>query len=243
MDLSSRVVVVTGASTGLGAGMASWFVEQGAAVGVCARRTPDAPSGGSVTMSVDVTDRDAIGRFAEEVSSRLGPIDLWINNAAVLEPIIAQMDLTYSTLESHLAVNVGGVLNGTQAFLDRLRSDESTGALVNISSGLAQKGRAGLTAYSVGKAAVDRMTEVIAVEEADLLTMALAVSPGVIETGMQATLRGQDESVLHDVGMFREFADDGSMNSPAWIASRIADWVFGGVDPGGVIVRIPRESA
>lgn len=241
MDLQSRVIVITGASSGLGAGMAAWFAGSGAAVGLCARRVPEAPSASAVTMSVDVTDRIAVGRFAEAVSTRLGPIDLWINNAAIIEPIASQGDLTYSGLEEHFSVNVGGVLHGTQAYLDRLRADSHTGALVNISSGLARRGRAGLTAYCASKAAVDRMTEVIAIEQAPLLTMALAVAPGVIETGMQETLRSQDESVLHDLEMFHQFAEDGSMSSPAWIASQISDWVFGDVDPGGVIVRVPGE--
>ncbi len=240
MDLSSYVIVITGASTGLGAGMASWFASAGAGLGLCARRTPMPPHQRTVSRSVDVTDKAALESFAAEVSSTLGPIDLWINNAAVLEPIEPVRDLFWDALERHMAVNVGGVLNGTQVFLDRLSADGHRGALINISSGLAQKGRAGLAAYSASKAAVDRLTEVVAAEETDRLTVALAVAPGVVETRMQETLRRQDESVLHDVDLFRGF--QGAMNSPGWVASYIASWVFGDREPDGILVRVPRET-
>jgi benzil reductase ((S)-benzoin forming) len=242
MDLSSRVVVITGASTGLGAGMASWFASAGAALGLCARRIPEPPHDRTVSRSVDVVDRAALERFAAEVAATLGPIDLWINNAAVLEPVVPLRDLAYDELERHMRVNVGGVLHGTQVFLDRLSSDGHRGALVNISSGLAQRGRAALAAYSASKAAVDRLTEVVAVEEENLLTMALAVAPGVVETRMQETLRGLDESVFPDVELFRAFQTEGVMNSPGWVAAYIAEWVFGDLEPEGVVVRVPREA-
>ncbi len=241
MDLSSKTIVITGASAGLGAGMADWFASAGAALGLCARRRPAAPHDRTVARSVDVTDFAALQRFAADVVDALGPIDLWINNAAVLEPITPVRRLSWDELERHLATNVGGVLNGTRIFLERLAADRHRGTLVNVSSGLAQKARAGLAAYSAAKAAVDRLTEAAAAEEADLLVAALAVSPGVVETAMQRTLREQDPAVLRDVDLFRSFHDEDKMNSPAWVADHIAQWVFGDAEPGGVIVRVPPE--
>jgi benzil reductase ((S)-benzoin forming) len=110
-----------------------------------------------------------------------------------------------------------------------------------MSSGLARRGRAGTGAYAAGKAAVDRLTETIAVEESDLLGLVLAVAPGVVETDMQRTMRRQPESVLHDVAMFRRFRDEGAMNTPAWVGRHIADWAFGEAVPPAVVVRVPDE--
>ncbi len=242
MSLEDKVVVITGASSGLGKGMAFWFAEQQASLGLCARREPDSPVSNSVTASVDVTDLAVLALFASEVGQRLGPIDLWVNNAAVLDPVTPQRDLDAEELAEHLAINVGGVLNGTKAFLDHLQAVGHRGALVNITSGLAQKGMAGLSAYSVAKAGVDRLTDVIAIEEPDLLTTALAVSPGVIETDMQRSLRQQSEEVLHDVEMFREYKAKGTMNSPAWVSQHIARWVFEDIAPTGTVMRVPPES-
>ena len=242
MSLKNKVIVITGASTGLGEGMAIWFAAEGASLGLCARRVPLSPVESSVVSSVDVTDLAALELFVTEVGRRLGPIDLWINNAAVLGPVTPQRDLSAEELNDHLAVNVGGVLNGTKAFLDHLDKAGHRGALVNITSGLAQRGAAGLSAYSAAKAGVDRLTEVVAIEEPDLLTTILAVSPGVIETDMQRSLRQQSEEVLHDVERFREYKAEGNMNSPGWVAQHIARWVFDDVALAGQVMRVPPES-
>lgn len=243
MSLDARVIVITGASAGLGAGMAGRFSERGASLGLCARREPSLAGDNIVSRSVDVTDLDGLRAFAREVSAHLGPIDLWINNAALLEPIVPQRDLTLEQLEGHLTVSLGGVLNGTKTLLAQGAADGHRGALVNITSGLARYGMAGLSAYSAAKAGVDRLTEIVAIEESESLTMALAVSPGVIETEMQQTLRQQDAAVLHDVEMFRQRKADEAMTSPAWVADVIAGWVFEGIEPDGVVVRVPEEPA
>ena len=73
-----------------------------------------------MTASVDVTDAAALGDFADEWQRDWDLPDLWINNAGVLEPIVAQRHLSADQLADHLAVNVGGVLNGTQAYLHLL---------------------------------------------------------------------------------------------------------------------------
>jgi NAD(P)-dependent dehydrogenase (short-subunit alcohol dehydrogenase family) len=221
--------------------MAEWFSDRGAMLGLCARRVPDISGDRIVRSSVDVTDEGALRRFASDVSARLGPIDLWMNNAAVLDPVIAQRDLVYEMLEAHLRVNLGGVLNGTRAYLAQLELDDHTGALVNMSSGLAKRGMAGVGAYAAAKAGVDRLTETIALEEVDRLPVVLSVSPGVVETSMQSSLRSQDASVLHEVEMFKRLDSENRMNSPAWVAENIAGWVFGDVDPGGVLVRVPEQ--
>lgn len=241
VNLNGKVIVITGASSGLGAGMASWFLDNGARVGLCARHKPKLEGENVVSASADVRDLDALRFFARDVSAALGPIDLWINNAAVLDPIAPQRALRSSDLIDHLEVNVGGVLNGTKAFIEQLEADGHRGALVNITSGLAKRGRGGVSAYSAAKAGVDRLTEISAIEEGELLTMALAVSPGVIETPMQQELRRQDPDVLPDVEMFREMKESGAMNSPSWVASHIAEWVFGDETPEQAIVRVPQE--
>ena len=239
MDLSDMTIVITGASSGLGKGMAEWFSSNGAAIGVLARNAPDIYGDAVVSRSVDVTEFQALTSFAAEVSAALGPIDLWVNNAAVLEPVKPQRDLAADELMSHLEINVAGVLNGTKAYLGQLESDGHTGALVNITSGLAQRGRAGLTAYSSAKAGVDRLTEIVRLEEPDLLRLAIAVSPGVIETGMQENLRSQDSEVLHDVDMFKERKAKGEMNTRERVAEHIARWVFGPDTPEGMVQRVP----
>lgn len=242
MDLAGTTIVITGASRGLGAGMAEWFLSQGARVGACARNQPSLESGPVVATAVDVTDVSALRAFTAEVGTRLGPIDLWINNAAVLEPLAPVRELTWDALEPHLRVNVGGVLNGITAYLEHLAAHRRPGALVNISSGAAQRGWAGVGAYCAAKAGVDRLTQTVALEEPELLRVALAVSPGVVETSMQETIRAQDQAVVTDVEHFRRLHDEGVMNTPGWVAEHIAKWVFEAA-PEDSIVRVPSQHA
>lgn len=242
MDLTGITIVITGTSRGLGAGMAEWFLERGARVGGCARNRPTLPGDRAFNAAVDVTDPAALANFAALVGSRFGPIDMWVNNAAVLEPLAPVRRLAWESLEPHLQVNVGGVLNGIKAYLDHLAVHERQGALVNISSGAAQRGWAGVGAYCVAKAGVDRLTQTVAAEEPGLLRLALAVSPGVVETSMQETLRAQDGTVVADVDQFRRLHEEGVMNTPDWVAQHIAGWVFD-TPPDESIVRVPSQHA
>ena len=241
MDLSSKTVMITGSSRGLGKGMAEWFRDQGAGVGATARTEPQIPGERVLTGSVDVTDLEAVERSTRELADKHGPIDLWVNNAAVADPISHLKDLDYADLERHFRVNVGGVLNGTRSYLRHLEETGHVGALVNISSGAATRAMAGAAAYCAGKAAVNRLTETVALEEPDRFRVVLALSPGIVDTDMQVFLRNQDDDVLNDVGMYRRFEEEGRWNSPAWVAEHMARWVFED-SPDEVIVRVPPEN-
>ena len=82
---SDLVAVITGASRGLGAGLATTFSAEGIRLGLCARTRPDQPEGAeTLAVSLDVTDAQSMERFANDVVERFGRIDVWVNNAGVL---------------------------------------------------------------------------------------------------------------------------------------------------------------
>lgn len=235
--------MVTGASRGIGQGMAAWFAQQGAALALCARHQPEAPAGVPAhTASVDVTDAVAMRAFADAAAQRLGPPDLWINNAGVLEPVVPQRELTAAALAGHLAINVGGVLNGTQAYLAVLDAADRQGVLANISSGASLAGRAGWSAYCAGKAAVDRLTETVAEEETVRLRAAWSVAPGLVDTAMQELIRTMPEERFPSVGWFRDRKRNNAFNEPWWVAQTIAEWAFGAGDaPPSGFARVPDQ--
>lgn len=243
--LRGRVAVVTGASRGLGAGLAERFAELGLSVGLCATTEPQLPlasRGVGVTASVDVADAGAVDRFGEQVVDALGPIDLWVNNAGVLDPMGPQRHHDPDSVARALAVNVGGVANGTRTF-SRLAAaappTEGPRVLVNISSGAARSVYAGWSIYGATKAAVDHFTEIVAAEEPDLVCH--AVAPGVIDTDMQAQIRTHDAATFPAIERFQELHRTGSWSSPAWVADHLLAILAGTLRPDEVVYRVPEE--
>lgn len=245
-DLASKVVVITGASRGIGAGVARVFAARGIKLGLCARSfdaleaTPT-----SVRAPVDVRDGEAVERFALEVERRLGPIDLWVNNAAVLEPVGPLRDLETEDVRAHFDTNVVGVFHGARAYARHLARVQRPGVLVNVSSGAARRAIAGWAVYCASKAALERLTEVVALEEGPRGLRAHSVSPGVVDTDMQRTIRASTEERFPDVERFRAMARDGKFSSVEHVARCLLSLAFDPDDPGRgeVVVAFPPERA
>jgi NAD(P)-dependent dehydrogenase (short-subunit alcohol dehydrogenase family) len=246
--LHDRVALITGASRGIGAGLARHFHRNGLKLALCARSDPDA---GQIPDdrerihfgNVDVTDHAALGRFASDAEERLGPIDLWVNNAGLLDPIGPLRRISPDDVRRHIDVNLLGVFHGTRIYLERLHAADRTGTIVNISSGAAVRPVAGWGAYCAGKAAVDMLTRVTALEERPHGIRAFALAPGVIETGMQELIRRQDEEDFPDVDRFREMHSSGDLleaESPGPAILRLA---FGAPMPDDAVVLDVRDSA
>jgi benzil reductase ((S)-benzoin forming) len=242
------VAVITGASQGLGSGLARSFSAAGLTLGLCARHRPDDPGAGdsadrALRVAVDVTDRAQLSDFADSVVDRFGRIDLWVNNAGVLAPIGPLAEADPHEVARNIAVNVLGVASGSALFARHVRTRPGGGVLINISSGAATTPFFGWAPYGASKAAVDQLTRVIALEEAAHGLAAYAVAPGIVDTAMQAMIRDTDAASFPEGERFRQLARDGSFNSTAWVGRQLLEIAFGPVRPDQVILRIPDESA
>jgi len=244
-DLTGRVAVITGASRGLGAAMAQDFRARGMKLALCARGELPMGSGAEVlTARLDIADQEAVDAFAASAITKFGRLDLWINNAGVLEPVVAVRDLSAAALRHHLDINLFGALYGSQAMMRHVASREGGGVLLNISSGAAWGGYAGWAAYCMGKAALDRLTETIQLEEAANGLRAHAVAPGIIDTDMQKTIRASAEEVFPMVAKFHEYKENNLFNSPAFVAERLLELAFAEApEEREVVIRLAMEKA
>jgi benzil reductase ((S)-benzoin forming) len=245
-QLKDRVAVITGASRGIGAGIAQRFCDLGIRVGICARKRPDPPSGADrhqvLTIAADVRDSSDLEGLGAVTAERFGQIDIWVNNAGVLEPVGMLAEVDPGRVAHQIAVNVTGVANGTRTFARHVRRREGGGILINVTSGAARSVYPGWAVYCASKAAVDQMTAVVAVEEEAHGLRAYAVAPGLVDTDMQEMIRRSTPEAFPAVLRFIEAKRTGEFNSPAWVADAILELSFGETGAtSGSVVKVPNE--
>jgi NAD(P)-dependent dehydrogenase (short-subunit alcohol dehydrogenase family) len=156
-----QVVMVTGASAGVGRAVARLFGERGAAVGLLARgraglegaqRDVEAAGGTAMILQADVADADAVERAAAALEDRFGPIDVWINNAmvSVFSPVRKMTAEEYRRVTD---VTYHGIVHGTLSALKRMLP-RNGGVIVQVGSALAYRGIPLQSAYCAAKHAV-----------------------------------------------------------------------------------------
>jgi short-subunit dehydrogenase len=185
--LAGRIVWVVGASSGIGAALATELLERGARVAISARRHDelDAVAAGRMTVvPVDVTDRNALDAAAARVRDELGEIDMVVFNAGFWQ----QMDATAwdrDLFARHVEINLLGLNNCIGAVLpDMLRAGH--GRLVGVASLAGYRGLAGAEAYGATKAAQINMLEALRTAVAKRGISVTTVCPGFVRTDLTA---------------------------------------------------------
>ena len=177
------LVVITGASSGIGAAIAKQFSEAGHPLLLLARRVEpmqalELPN--SLAIGVDVTDTAAIKAAINQAEAQFGPVGCLINNAGVM--LLGQIDTQDPNEWSRmLNINVMGVLNGIHAVLASMKA-RKTGTIINISSVAGRKTFPNHAAYCATKFAVHALTENIREEVAMNDVRLITIAPGAVET-------------------------------------------------------------
>jgi NAD(P)-dependent dehydrogenase (short-subunit alcohol dehydrogenase family) len=223
------VVVVTGASLGIGASVARWLGKIGARVTLIARSQQklgqvagevERLGGHPYPLSLDVADAKACRHSIENTIQKFGRLDALINNAGIFEPMAMVAASDPAAWRYNLEVNLLGPVYMTMAAIAELRN--RNGRLVNVSSGAANRVIESGSAYCAAKAALNHFTRVLAAEEPAVT--AVAVRPGVVDTQMQALLRrkGPKHMPSERAAFYQNLKTSGNLEPPQVPARTIA---------------------
>jgi NADP-dependent 3-hydroxy acid dehydrogenase YdfG len=163
--LAGETAAITGAARGIGRATAAAFLRQGMRVAIgdvdfeAASRTASELGASAVALPLDVTDRDSFNAFLDGAEEQLGPLDVLVNNAGIMQVgrFIDEDDLTARRM---IDINLHGVILGTKLALERM-VPRDRGHIVNISSQAGKFGAPGGATYSATKHAVVGLTEAV----------------------------------------------------------------------------------
>ncbi|MGK4578551.1 SDR family oxidoreductase [Kitasatospora sp. HPMI-4] len=217
--MAKPLIVITGASSGIGAATARLLSAQGHPLLLLARRLERLEELGlpnTLCRKVDVTDHRAVEEAVREAEERFGPADAIINNAgAMLLGHIA--DQPVDEWDRMIDLNVKGVLYGTRAVLPGMLA-RGTGTIINVSSIAGRKTFPNHTAYVATKFAVHALSENLREEVASTGVRVVTIAPGAVETELLS--HTSDEQIKRDYEAWKKSA--GGALDPQAVAEAIA---------------------
>jgi NADP-dependent 3-hydroxy acid dehydrogenase YdfG len=193
-QITGKIVIITGASSGLGEATARQLSERGAKLVLAARREDrliklteeiKANGGEAIWQTTDVTDRKQVEALAKTAKDTFGRIDVLINNAGLM-PLAPLDALKVDEWDQMVDVNIKGVMYGIAAVLPTMREQHS-GHVINLSSVAGHKVFPGAAVYCATKYAVKALSEGLRMEAGDEIR-STNISPGAIDTELTSTI-------------------------------------------------------
>lgn len=222
VDLQGKVVLVTGASRGIGAATARAFAQAGARVGVMARdmavASDLATEIGGVALAGDVASAADMERVVADLVRQAGRLDVLVNNAGQIAPIAGIAAADPDEWGQAIDVNLKGVFHGMRAAMPVMLA-QGGGTILTVGSGAAHAPKEGWSAYCAGKAGAWMLTRALDHEARAQGIRAISLSPGTVATDMQQAIR---KSGINPVSKL-----DWSVHIPPEWPARALVWLCG----------------
>jgi NAD(P)-dependent dehydrogenase (short-subunit alcohol dehydrogenase family) len=252
LALQGKSALITGASKGIGLGMATAFAREGAAVMISSRKQEgldaaaagireEVPGAHVATFAANAGEPDQAEACVAAAVDQLGGIDVLVNNAGTNPVMGRTIDADLGAWDKTFRVNVRGALVWTQHAW-RATMEQHGGSVINISSVGGISGTSGIGAYNITKAALIHLTKVLAVELAPQVRVN-AIAPGLVRTDFARALwepGGEDAGKYLPLQRLGE--PDDISGGAVFLASDAARWVTGHVlviDGGALVSRSP----
>ena len=236
--LEGKTVIITGASRGIGKGIAEVFAQQGANIAFTYRSSDEKAKSLEEELSVngckakgyksDASDFDAAQKLAADVLEEFGSIDVLVNNAGITKDGLL-MRMSEDDFDSVMDINMKSVFNMTKAVL-RPMLKQRKGSIINMSSVVGVKGNAGQANYSASKAAINGFTKSTALELGSRNIRCNSIAPGFIETEMTEALgEEQINEWRNSIPLKRGGTTEDIANVTLFLASDMSAYVTGQV--------------
>jgi len=208
METQQKVVIVTGASQGIGAGVVERFRKEGFAVVATSRSITPSEDPNVVTVAGDISDPETAKRVVATAIEHFGHIDTLVNNAGIFDakPFT---EWSVEEFDRALAVNIGGFFHVSQAAIAQMLEQGNGGHVVNITTALVDQPDARVPAAlaSITKGGLNSVTKGLALEYASRGIRVNAVSPGLIKTPMHPESTHETYASMHPIGRMGEISE------------------------------------
>ena len=234
--LEGKTAIVTGASRGIGRGIALIFAEQGANVAFTYSASAEAASELEKELNAlgvkakgyksNAASFDEAQKLADDVVAEFGSIDVLVNNAGITKDNLL-MRISEEDFDTVIEVNLKSVFNMTKA-VQRTMLKQRKGSIINMSSVVGVKGNAGQTNYAASKAGIIGFSKSVALELGSRNIRSNVIAPGFIETEMTAKL---DENVVKGwrdgIPLKRGGTPEDVANACVFLASDMSAYITG----------------
>ena len=228
IDLTGRVVLVTGGSRGIGRGISAAFVAAGATVVTCARSDVAEPVPGTTHLLCDVRDPESVQALVDGIIAAHGHLDVLVNNAGGA-PSASAAEASPRFHDKIIALNLSAPLLVAQTVNRVMQGQERGGAIVNISSISAHRPAPTIAAYAAAKAGVESLSRSLAMEWAPKVRVN-AIEVGLCRTEQTDDHYGGDDRVARieaTIPLGRMATPEEVGNVAVFLASDLASYVSG----------------